>query len=367
MPHSPRADTVVSPAIFDIASFRPVFDEALTSFLVSKRHSFDAYELGPFLTDVIAHPERIVRAGGKRVRPYVALLMYRAGGGHDYMEALSTLVSLEVFHNFCLMHDDIIDRGTERHGLPTSHVYTEGRLTQKKRRGDAAQLGQGFALLLGDLMFAWAYEAFNASCLPRDRIEAARQAFSKMINEVVIGQIIDVDVMTRDRVTSPLIERKMRLKTASYTFVRPMQVGLNLAADDPRLSDFCEQFGTSVGLGFQIQDDLLDITAEPEVATKTLFADLREHQHTFFTQHIFERGTKSQQTYLRRIFGSDITMEQRDEVLALFEDSGALKAGRTAIGSHFAEAERLLASAEIDEIVKLQLASLLDYIKHRSD
>lgn len=355
-----------SAAILDIASFPRLFDPVLEAAMAAKTDSLHQYGLDPFLADIMAHPGNIVLSGGKRVRPYVALLMYRAGQGADYLKALETLVSLEVFHSFCLMHDDIIDRGMERHGVPTMHVYASAKLAQKRRRGDIQHLGEGFALLLGDLMFAWSNEIFNSSQLLSERLSAARPIFSKMINEVVIGQLIDVDVMTRDTVPDSLIERKMRLKTASYTFVKPMQIGLRLATDDENLNRFSQEFGMSLGLGFQIQDDMLDIISSPDKTTKTLFADLREHQHTFFTQYIFDRGTASERKYLRSIFGADISLDQRQEVLNLFGESGALEAGRTTIKNHFDRAEECLDGIDLDETVKGQLGSLVRFIRNRT-
>lgn len=350
----------------DLTTFQVTFQPYLEAFLRANMSRIDSPASDQFTRGLLDYPATQLANGGKRQRPYVALQLYRASGGARLHETLKLLAALEVFHLFCLVHDDIIDRGTERHGLPSLHEHFQARLVSKKRLGDLAHLANGQAMLVGDLLFGWVQDAFWQTELPPDRVREARDVFGQMVDEVVVGQLIDVDVMSRPFVSTDLIERKMLLKTASYTFIRPMQIGLRLATADRSLDGFCESFGRHLGLAFQLQDDYLDLTAAPATSDKTLFADLRERQHTVFTQHIFEHGTAGQKRRLRTFFGKPVTLEDRDDILELFTQTGSLAQGKRQLDVHFDQAEALLATAAVDEATKAALGELVGYIRRRT-
>jgi geranylgeranyl diphosphate synthase type I len=275
-------------------------------------------------------------------------------------------VSLELFHIFCLIHDDIIDNGTERHGMPTAQCRVAALLREEGRTQDAERIGQAQALLLGDMLFAWAQEAFHAN---RDFDDSTRGAaaryFGRMIDEVVIGEMLDVDMTSSPTTTFSAIQQKMLLKTASYTFIRPLQIGAALAGRGTQAEKFCHDFGLAVGVAFQIQDDLLDIVGTPETTHKTLFADLREAQHTYFTQFIFENGTPAQQLELRGLMGADLGPQDRPRVLELFESSGALAKGRSDITWHFDHAQALLEKSPVPRAHRGSFENLLATLQNR--
>ena len=322
----------------DLHHFRAELQPYLDEFIAQKTQGYASYTDDPLLVSIWDYPHRMIQAQGKRIRPYIAYLMYRALGG-DEAKPWRALVALELFHLFCLVHDDIIDRGTQRHNLPTLHRFVTSKLHQENRLRDHAHSGQSQAILLGDILFAWSQEAFHSN---RDfgceTLQAARRFFSLMIDEVVIGEMMDVDMMTRRHTSLDAIDKKMLLKTASYTFIRPLQIGAALAGGSLRHEDFCYDFGLSLGVAFQIQDDLLDLVGTSETTHKTLFADLREHQHTYFTQYIFEHGTAGEKARLRALLGADLQADDRDTVLELFEASGALAHGKATIERHLARA-----------------------------
>ncbi len=334
--------------LLDLGAFQQHFQAPLEQFIAEKTQSFALSGAAPSLELLCDYPRRMASARGKRVRPYAAYLMYRALGGHDDPKVMRLLVSLELFHLFCLIHDDIIDNGTERHGLPTVQRAVAAHLGKQDFSCDAERIGQAQALLLGDMLFGWAQEAFHAN---RDFEGAAhncaRRYFSRMVDEVVLGEMLDVDMMARETVTFADIEQKMLLKTASYTFIRPLQIGAALAGRGVEAEKFCHEFGLAVGLAFQIQDDLLDLTGTPQTTRKTLFADLREGQHTYFTQYVFECGTPAQCEQLRDLLGADLTPADRCRVLSVFEASGALARGRADIERHLKRAQMLLEQSPV--------------------
>lgn len=353
----------------NIFDFKKKIDPYLLKFLDKKLSSYKSYTKDPFILSLISHSKKLVLSAGKRVRPYVAYLMYKSAGGKEDEKAIKLFASLEFFHNFCLIHDDVIDKGSQRHGVTTLHKLTRDKLEKESRLGDSNHIGNSQAILIGDLFFAWASEIFNTcSNFNPKKLYTARLAFNKMIDEVIIGQIIDVDITTRERVIPDLIEEKMTLKTAKYTFSRPMEIGLALVGNKKGLNNFCEDFGTSLGIGFQIQDDMLDIISNPSDLKKNVFSDLRERNHNFFTQYIFDFGSESEKKALNKVFGKNLAIlnGDREKVVNLFESSGAIKNGIKTFESYFSSARKSLSKAKMPSEYKDKWLELVDFIEKRS-
>ena len=238
--------------------FKKTFDPILKEYLDKKIATFSKNVNDPFILDLVHYPQKLVVGGGKRIRPYIAYLMYVAMGGREEKKALEFFVSLELFHNFALIHDDIMDKGSVRHDVQTIHEYVKEKLQEEKRIGDLNHIGNSQAILLGDLLLAWAFSVFDEVNFNKDKLRSAKIFFNKMANDVILGQIIDIDITTRSDIPKELIDKKDKLKTASYTFIRPLQIGAALINVDKSTEQFCEELGLNLGLAFQIQDDLLD-------------------------------------------------------------------------------------------------------------
>lgn len=350
----------------NLHSFRKIFDPHLAAILTARMDASRMHTSDKDVQDIIAYAGTVALAGGKRVRPYLAWIMYQAFGGKKSRAVFDILAALEIFHVFCLIHDDVIDRGTSRHGVPTAHAAIMTRLTQQKRHGDLEHIAEGQAILLGDLLFAWVTHLFRN--LPSHTATPPRAAslFYNMVDEVVIGQMLDVDLMTRVSATTQLVDEKMRLKTANYTFVRPMQIGAALA-DAPRSTDrFCETFGTAIGLAFQIQDDLFDLTVPTTQIGKTTFSDLTNRQHTLFTQHILEHGNRDHKKQLTALFGATLSEKDRPRITKLFTDSGAIAYGQTVLEAHFTDAANAVEKTALPAHTKQHLHELVLTLRNRT-
>jgi geranylgeranyl diphosphate synthase type I len=361
----------------NIAEFRTQFQPVFEAFLREKCMAAMANAEDAFVEGMIRYAEGLAAGDGKRIRPYVAYLMYRAQGGKMDQEAvMKMLSSLELFHVFALIHDDVIDRGTMRHGIQTIHLAVAELLRRDARLGDIARTGEAQAILLGDLMCQWSQDAFFATLgIESAARERAAPFFRSMIEEVIVGQMIDVDLTTRAQATTELIKRKMYLKTSSYTFIRPMQIGAALGGAlhqavqggaDENVIAWCEKFGAAVGGAFQTQDDLLDLTIPTKGTGKTVFSDLHERQHTFFTQHIAEKGTDAQKTELSALLGTDLSEADRPKITQLFDASGALEAGRAEIARLYAEASSLADSAPVGDEWRAELKDGVARLRDRS-
>ncbi len=350
----------------NIKEFKAEFQGYLTRAVQEKLSTYSEYTSDPTILGMIQYAENVI-GGGKCVRPYMAYLMYTGLGGTDTDRVMDLLVSVEVFHSFALIHDDVIDKGTTRHEHQTIHTHITEELEHDDRWSkDFVHDGNSQAILIGDILFSWALERFQDFYdLPNHR--EAWKVFTKMIDEVAVGQMIDVDIMTRHSVDTQLIETKMRLKTAGYTFVRPMQIGAALAGRGADMAEFCENFGIALGLAFQTQDDVLDLLSDPEIIKKTVLSDIRDHQHTFLTQYVFENGSPEDIQELQSIWGTEVLDTDQDRIIDIFVRTGALDYTQEMIQTYLARARQLcLSDTELSEDGRQDLENLITYIENRS-
>lgn len=310
-----------------MSEFKELFDVELQRCTAEKAHTVASLSKDAYVLKLIAHTHKIVMAGGKRVRPYVAYLMYKTAGGTD-TAATGFFTGLELFHASALMHDDIIDRGATRHGIVTVHEFAVDGLegSEEHRR----HIAEGQALLVGDLLFHWAYEELERRIPHAHKLDALK-ILHEMNNSVIIGEMLDVKLAARSTATKKEVMDKTALKTAYYTFVHPMRIGATAAGGGEEYDEFCREYGLALGVAFQIQDDLMDILGNAKKLGKPTFSDLAEGQHTFFTQYIRDNGTPAQQSELADLFGKPVDDAARIRAHAIFENSGAIVAGKQEI------------------------------------
>ncbi len=344
--------------------FDLVFGKILRKHLAEIRSTTE----DPYLDEYFEYLLETFAIHGKRIRPYVLMVMFEATGGRQTEYAMHYAAGVELFHTFCLIHDDIIDHSAVRHRQPTLHVEISRRMAEEGRVGDVSQIGEGQAMLVGDLIFYWSQQRLNsADGFSDTQRESANKVVKNMVEDVVVGQMVDVDAMSRQAVTSDIVARKTRLKTAGYTFTRPMQLGVALAGGSPDLAEWCSEFGEAIGEAFQMLDDLKDLTGDSAKGVQARYSDIREHQHTFFTQYVFDHGSPAQQRKLSGWLGSPITEPEVEQVSDLFESTGALAAGRRRISDLLARAEQSLRNVPGEVKVASQLSALIDMLKAQAE
>lgn len=308
----------------ELAAFQEVFNKELAQFLDSKYSEYQSIPNASIFLEALEHARTLLLSGGKRIRPYICYLSYVTEQGKSEEEVFRIGIALELFHLFALVHDDIIDHGLTRHGIPTTQVFVASRINTVVSR-DIPHIADGIALLIGDLLFSWSYEIMSSSHTPE-----ATQLFAQMVSEVVAGQALDVSFMLRSVVSSKEIAEKNELKTARYTFVNPMQIGRSLAKSTAH-TDTYTSLGLALGQAFQIQDDLLDIIGTAARTGKEPFIDVEDGQHTLLTQYVFEHGSPEDQSTLRSVFRRKLSGEERALLGALFVSTGAIDYARSEI------------------------------------
>ena len=200
-------------------------------------------------------------AGGKRVRPQLAMIACGIFGGNE-QEVAPAAMALEVFHNFTLLHDDVMDKAEVRRGRPTVHI----------------QWNENTAILSGDQMMIEAYKLLAE--VPADKLHKVLRLFNKMATEICEGQQYDVDFESQEHVTIEEYLKMIRLKT-SVLLATALQIGSYLAGANEAQQEALYQFGINVGLAFQIQDDILDVWGDPKTFGKAVGGDISCNKKTY--------------------------------------------------------------------------------------
>lgn len=279
----------------------------------------------------------ILRLGGKRMRP-VLTLMTAEVFNTDYKEALPAAMAVEVFHNFSLVHDDIMDDAPLRRGSPTVH--------------EKWNINTG--ILSGDAMLILAYQYFEQyePVVFRD----LAKLFSKTALEVCEGQQWDVDFETRKDVTIPEYLKMIEYKTAVLV-AAAMKMGAIIAKTSEENANLIYDFGLHLGLAFQLQDDYLDAFGDPETFGKQVGGDIIENKKTYLYLKAVEFSDFKQTQQLNDLFEieSNDNVAKIEEVKTIFNQSGASDATQEAIKEYTFKAFETLEKMNIEPDKKAML------------
>ena len=243
--------------------------------------------------------EYFLRLGGKRVRPVLCLM------GNELFDeiredAWHVATAIELFHNFTLIHDDIMDNAPLRRGMETVHT----------------KYGTSTALLAGDVMLVMAYEQLNQISLTY--IRDILQLFNKTAKEVCEGQQTDMDFEKLDDVSLDSYIKMIQLKT-SVALAGSLQMGAIMGGAGKRNQDLLYEFGKKLGIAFQVQDDYLDAFGDPGKFGKMVGGDILSNKKTFLMIHAFEAASPAQQKELRSLISGN-SLDKVDKVLQVFRD-----------------------------------------------
>lgn len=291
--------------------------------------------------------EYTLRLGGKRIRPVMLLAAHQMFGG-DINQVSHAAIGIETFHNFTLLHDDLMDKSPLRRGKPT--VY--------------CKWDENTAVLSGDTMFALAWRYFLAQ--PNPRLREILSCFNDTAIEVCEGQQYDMNFEQCDNITIADYMKMIRLKTA-VLLAGALKLGA-LYADAPQEDiDNLYEFGIHLGLAFQLQDDLLDGYGDVAVFGKQTGQDIRDNKKTYLYLKALEIAQPEQQQVLRELFSStpDNSDDKVAKVLAIYQQINLRKYVEDAIQKEFDLAEHCLGLVRVDESAKQPLQQLVDTLLGR--
>jgi geranylgeranyl diphosphate synthase type II len=290
----------------------------------------------------------ILQLGGKRLRPVLTLMTADLFEGH-YKAALDAALSIEVFHNFSLVHDDIMDDAPLRRGQETVHEKWDVNT----------------GILSGDAMLIMAYQLFeNYSA---DIFQVLVKLFSKTALEVCEGQQYDVDFENRNDVSIPEYLKMIEYKTAVLVGAA-MKMGAIVANASAQDQDNIYEFGKNLGIAFQLQDDYLDAFGDPETFGKQVGGDIIENKKTYLFLKALEFSNEADQIELSQLFSSnpeDISTKI-EKAKQFFESSGSAEATKIAIEDYTNRAFNILKSLNISEDKKQLLKTFGKSLMNRS-
>ena len=295
------------------------------------------------LYDATAH---IPLAGGKRLRPVMALITCEMVGG-DSEKAVPFATALETIHNFTLVHDDVMDDDDLRHGVDACHTI----------------YGLSTAILAGDTLFAYAFEMIT-DCDIEDGIKADLvKNVAYVVRKIAEGQQMDINFEEEETVDAKEYLEMIRLKT-SILFGAAAYGGAKIGGTSEKEARKLEEMATNVGLGFQIWDDYLDATASEEILGKPSGSDIRQGKRTLLVIEALNRADKNNRKKLINILNSKNTDEEIDEAVNIMNNCGALEECHKQAKGYLEGARKTLSNYPQSEAREL-FEELLEYMVTR--
>ena len=245
--------------------------------------------------------EYFLEMGGKRIRPILCLM------GNELFDVINpdaypVATAIELFHNFTLIHDDIMDKAPLRRGMQTVHE----------------KYGEPTALLSGDVMLVMAYDYLNK--IKASYIHKVIRLFNKTAKQVCEGQQLDMEFEKRDTVQMPDYLKMIELKT-SVLLAASLQLGAILGGAQEGNQKHLYEFGKNLGMAFQVQDDYLDAFGDPEKFGKQVGGDIMANKKTFLMIHAMEAGSEAQVQELKKL-SKENPPGKVNKVLDIFRECG---------------------------------------------
>lgn len=289
----------------------------------------------------------VLSMGGKRIRPVLMLLSYNLFK-EDPETILMPACALETYHNYTLLHDDLMDNADLRRGLETVH---------KKWNANTA-------ILSGDSMLVLAYQRMQQCS--SDKMAEVLALFTETALEIGEGQEYDMAFEHRDDVSEEEYIEMIRLKT-SVLLACALKIGAILAGASKEDADNLYRFGEQIGLAFQLQDDFLDVYGDTRVFGKAIGGDITSNKKTFMLINALNHANDDQRRQLESWIGA--TEFDRDEKVAavtrLYNEIGIDRMAQDKIAYYFEQSRKYLQAVSVDESRKAELAAYAQRMMNR--
>jgi geranylgeranyl diphosphate synthase, type II len=284
--------------------------------------------------------------GGKRMRPILTLMGAELFGAKKE-SAIHAAASVEVFHNFTLIHDDIMDQAPLRRNKETVHT----------------KWNENIAILSGDVLFVKAYQLIAKQ--KSEHLPELLNLFNKTAIEVCEGQQMDMDFESRSNVTIDEYIEMIRLKT-SVLLGCALEMGAIIAETSQKNRQALYDFGQHVGIAFQIQDDILDLYADPDTFGKQVGGDVISNKKTLLNLRAYDLADAAQVQLLKQLAVETDQNQKVQKTKELYTLIGAREACEEAMREHYQIALNALNSIDVNGEAKYPLIALADYLMVRN-
>lgn len=343
-----------------------LFFRDLAKFL-TKYEPYESGYLHEKIRSVSKYPSEIVdlyrklanfSKGGKRLRAYLVWLGYQIGGGKDLSKILPISLAFEIAQDFVLIHDDIMDNSDLRRGKPTIH-----RIYEKKF---GKRYGEILGIILGDIACITAFEIIASSSLNNEYKIISQKLFADILLETAYGQVLDIENEYVDFGFDRIMQFTY-LKSAKYSVIGPMLMGLSVTKFSKSQLAAIEAYGTAIGIGYQLFDDMLGIFGNERTMGKSILLDMHEGKNTLIIHKAKQLADSKDLAVINKIWGNPKSGdEELKKIRDIVQKCGALTWCK-------AENKRLTVVAK-KEIVKLTrnhrlqqiLGQVADYVVSRN-
>ncbi len=262
--------------------------------------------------------------GGKSIRPFLCLQGAEVVGG-ERKDAMPFALAAELLHNFSLVHDDIEDGSRTRRGEPCLHLLH----------------GEPLAINAGDGLFSLAFEALHSSSLPTDVVCEASSLLAATATTMCEGQALDIQWQKEKHFPSEKEYLNMIYKKTGVLIATSLELGAIAGGGKAEEREILREFGSSLGIAFQIQDDLLDLTGDEKVVGKSLGNDVVTGKRTLVAIHAMEKANPRDMKRMREILDSrENSRKETDECIKLFREYGAIDHAKKTASSLVHESEK---------------------------
>lgn len=299
----------------------------------------------PLQPEGLYNPLRyFLQIGGKRVRPVLTLLAAQLYGGSD--KAINQAVAIELFHNFTLIHDDIMDNAPLRRGMTTVHE----------------KWNLNTAILSGDVLLIESYKKIVQGA--GSEIETILELFNKTATEVCEGQQMDMDFETRIDVSAAEYIEMIRLKT-SVLLGCALEIGALVGGASKADADHLYQFGMHVGIAFQIKDDILDLYADPEKFGKQVGGDVIANKKTILHLTAVANSSREQLNVLKNLSEEQEPLQKIEKTKTIYDHLKVREMCEEMLHDHMGKAMFHLEEVQVDDHFKKPLRELAVYLVNR--
>ena len=292
---------------------------------------------------------------GKRIRPILFCIGYLAFSKKAPIGLYRSALSLELLHDFMLVHDDVIDKSDMRRGKPSMHTLLKYYLSKNK---GAKFNGEDLAIVVGDVMYAMALDAFLSVKENKNHKEAA---LKKLISAALFtgsGEFIELflGIKQIEKVTQEDIYKIYDYKTANYTFASPLTIGAVLAGAKTSQIKKLYSYGMLLGRAFQIRDDIIGIFGEEKEFGKSNLTDIKEAKRTLLIWYAFHQANKKDKLIIKKIMeGKTTRIAELLKMRKIVIKSGALAYAENQITYFYSKAKNQINSINIDNHYKQAL------------
>ncbi|MDD5584231.1 MAG: polyprenyl synthetase family protein [Candidatus Omnitrophica bacterium] len=334
-------------------SIKNNLDRKLKKFVDDIDARYHLRTLSPLL---FKHIKEFILRDGKRARPILFLIGYHGFSKKTAPGLYTSALSIELLHDFMLIHDDIIDKAQTRRDKPTMHRLFKQHLKNYK---NVKFSGQDLSLVVGDIMYALALDAFLAIQEEPHRKEKALRKLIETAAFTGCGEFIELvtGLKKLKQMTKNDIYTIYDYKTAYYTFVCPLTTGALLAGANTHQVDTLTRYGMCLGKAFQINDDILGLFGDERKTGKSTFCDLQEAKRTLLIWYAYHHSPGTGQQKITKILSKkDVNAYDLRSMQHIVMESGSFDYAKKQIVSLYKQGERLLRSLPMRPYYKKLLA-----------